>query len=331
MLDPTKIPLAKVKDAFRLKEHEAEGLVTALWPQHVFPWELWRRAFDQFWRGVAADNEGRFKLKIPPYPEMTGIWADAPASAWSDKMYGFFTELAFALPARSVQSGLDYIIEETYEDSSLVFPAERESLFANLTEAEDGFEWHRFQHTDWEKLNVMLDKKAFGRPSNCYRFLPKILTDSMVVDKFSAVRYLLLCGYPFAHEVKGLSRDFIERVKATLTAETPINIFATALQQEPVNNANLTSIPPSQNFVSVPRSLWAGKTKEGIREAMRKANFGNEVIAHVLLHKRGLKLTQREIGELLSPPHKSESTHDKNGKDFVEQAALITVIDAPEP
>jgi hypothetical protein len=62
MLDQEKIPLAKVKDAFKLNEHDADALITELWPQHVFPWELWRRTYDKFWRGVAVGNADMFKL-----------------------------------------------------------------------------------------------------------------------------------------------------------------------------------------------------------------------------------------------------------------------------
>lgn len=97
-----------------------------LWPQNVFPWELWGKA-DAFWRNVAASNAEMFKLNNPPSPEMTGIWADAHVNAWREKMHAFFSELAFVLPADSLQKGLNYILEETYEDSSLIFSAERKA------------------------------------------------------------------------------------------------------------------------------------------------------------------------------------------------------------
>lgn len=142
MLDAKKIPLARVKDAFRLNENDTETLVDQLWPQNVFPWEIWGRAYDKFWRGIAASNAEMFKLNNPPYPEMTGIWANAHVNAWCDKMYGFFSELAFVLPANSLQRGLNYIIEETYEDSSNIFLTEREALFSSLLEAERGFDWY---------------------------------------------------------------------------------------------------------------------------------------------------------------------------------------------
>ena len=109
-------------------------------------------------RGIAASNAEMFKLNNPPYPEMTGIWAGAHVTAWCSKMCSFFSE----------QKGLDYILEETYEDSSNIFPAEREALFTYLLEAERGFGWHCFHYIDTEKLDEMLNDKAFSIPKNSY-------------------------------------------------------------------------------------------------------------------------------------------------------------------
>lgn len=161
-----------------------------------------------------------FKLNNPPYPEMTGIWANAHVNAWCDKMYGFFSELAFALPANSLQMGLNYILEETYEDSSNIFVTEREALFSSLLEAERGFDWYHPYPLDTEKFEAMLNDKAFGKPKHCNRFVSRLFPDTLVVDKRAAVRHLLICECPFDHEVKGITWRFIERIRAELEAES---------------------------------------------------------------------------------------------------------------
>lgn len=86
-------------------------------------------------------------------------------------MYVFFSELAFALPADSLPKGLNYILEETYEDSISIFPVGRKVLFTNLLEAEKDFDWYRFHHIDTEKRDEMLNNKAFRIPKNSYYFL----------------------------------------------------------------------------------------------------------------------------------------------------------------
>lgn len=48
------------------------------------------------------------------------------------------------------------------------------------------------------------------------------------------------------------------------------------------------------------------------------------------LYKRGLHLAKRAIGKLLGQPHKSGSAYDKLGKELVEKAMRVNVIDAPE-
>lgn len=320
MLDAKKIPLARVKEAFRLNENDTEKLVAELWPQGVFPWELWGRAYDKFWRGVAASNAEMFKLNNPPYPEMTGIWADAHVNAWSEKMYVFFSELAFALPASSLQKGLDYVLEETYEDSSNIFPAEREALFSYLLEAEKGFDWYRFHPIDAEKLDEMLNDKAFSIPKNSYHFISLIMPDTMVVDKLAAVRYLLICELPFDHEVKGLTRDFVERVRVALAAENPIILPpAVALQNDPPVSA--TEEPGhKEDAILIPRALWEGMKPQQVCTEMRAAGYEDDApIAHALYYWVGVK-NFTKIGTILRGDEISESARDKHARKHLKLA-----------
>lgn len=340
MLDAQKIPLALVKEAFALRKNDTEGLIDAIWPQHVFPWELWRRAYETFWRGAAASNEDMYNIKNPPYPEMTGLWADAHANAWCSKMYGFFSELGFALPADSVRSGLDYILEETYGDSSNVFPAEREYLFTRLAEAEKDFDWNQFYPIDAEKLDAMLNEKAFRIPSNSYSFISQIFPDTMVVDKLAAVRHLLICECPFDHEVKGLTRHFVERVKAALAMEIPI-VFPPAVvrqsntpkrSQERTPDSAQESAPDEtqptdqENIISVLAALWQGKPFAAVRDAM-KDEFGAPIIAYVLLEWCGA--TKTEAGRLLSEKEFADEKSYRNlVDDLMKKAAFFTIIKA---
>ena len=342
MLDPKKIPLARVKEAFKLNNNDVDGLIAQIWPENVSAWELWEKAYHKFWRG-AASNLQFFNIKNPPYPEIAGRWADH-LNAWSDKMYGFVTELGFALPVSSLRRGLDYVLEETYSDSSNVFTAERETLYTKLAEAENDFNWHEFDLINKEKLDAMLNDKAFSLPHGSYHFISQVINDSMVVDKLAAVRYLLLCEYPFDHEVKGLTWSYIERVRAALAAEFPIVFSPTVARQsdtftpspennidsaqEPVPSASATEeqLAEDKNIIPVPAILWEGKSPAAVRDAM-KDEFAVSVIAYALFY--WCRIDKTQIGKLLSEKELTDPKSHRNvANKLLEEAAALAIVKA---
>lgn len=129
------------------------------------------------------------------------------------------------------------------------------------------------------------------------------------MDTQAAIRHLSVHkNFPFGREVKGITRRLVETViKAAETSE----IIAGQSPQE--------NIPVSS-------SLWKGKSPEAIRTAMRESGFDNDVIAHVLFFKRGIR-KQRDIGRLLGACNLSDSAYDKTGKELFEKASRIKVID----
>ena len=337
MLDPQKIPLARVKEAFALTVQEAENLVDALWPHHVLPWQLWREAYTKFWRGIAFDSAEVFGTNNPPFPEMTGIWADAPAQAWGSKMYGFFSEMVYALPARSLQRGLEYVLEETYGDSSTVFLAEREILFKSLEEAEKDMDWRFYPPTSAAQIDAMLNEKAFGNPKKSYGVIGQVIPDTMIVDKFLAIRHLILCGIPFGHEVKGVTRHYIERVMAALLAEPPTSFPARIPHQEDASLPNMeavaeevTDIPAqdAENVMYIPEEYWKNKSPSGSRDALRSAGFPEFVIAYMLYEWIGPK-NKTHIGSLLADKEMKDTKSYRNlTNDLLKQATSSTILKA---
>lgn len=336
MLDPQKIPLARVKEAFALTVKEAENLVDALWPQYVLPWQLWREAYTKFWRSTAIDNAEAFGTNNPPFPEMTGIWADAPAQAWGEKMYGFFSEMVFALPVTSLQSGLEYILEETYGDSSTVFLAEREVLYKNLKEAEKNVDWRFYPPTSAAQIDAMLNEKAFGPPKKSYGFIGQVIPDTMIVDKFLAIRHLILCGIPFDHEVKGITRHYIERVMAALLAEAPTSFPASSHQEgAPMPNMEVvteeatgTPAQDAENVIYIPEEYWKNKSPSGSRDALRSAGFPEFVIAYVLYAWIDLK-NKTQIGRLLGDNEGKDAKSYRNLTNaLLQHAASLTILKA---
>lgn len=337
MLDPQKIPLARVKEAFALTVKEAENLVDALWPHHVLPWQLWREAYTKFWRTTAINNAEVFGINNPSFPEMTGIWADAPAQAWGEKMYVFFGEMVFSLPATSLQSGLEYILEETYGDTCTVFLAEREVLYKNLKEAEKDVDWRVYPPTNPAHIDAMLNEKAFGPPKKSYDFIGQVIPDTMIVDKFLAIRHLILCGIPFDHEVKGITRHYVERVMATLLAEAPTSFAARSSRQEDAPMPNIevvteeatgTLAQDAANVIYVPEEYWKNKSPSGSRDALRSAGYPEFVIAYVLYEWIGPK-NKTQIGCLLGDnENKDAKSHRNLINALLDQAALAVILKA---
>ena len=64
MLDQQKISVGRVRQAYALTANEVERLIQALWPDAVFPVELWYRTHKTFWRPFTDSNQTVYKLQL---------------------------------------------------------------------------------------------------------------------------------------------------------------------------------------------------------------------------------------------------------------------------
>ena len=290
---------------YNLNQFETDALVDELWGNGVFPWDIWGIAYKAYWLPAALTCRDHFKLPYTPYPKQPparSMW-DTP-NRWANVMCGFFSELFYALPFSDIRAGIEYIAAETYEIPEQNFAEERDRFYAYLEEAEDGFNWDITFPINLEKLEKMLNDKAYSPAKKTWFFIGKMFPDTMLLDKTAARKYLAYCENPIRHEVKGLTR------KGTLS-----------------DFGQIQSPESCENGIPVPVSLWQGKTKEFICTEMKKAGFANEVIAHVLLRKRCIKISQREIAAMLTDTPKSDAALDKIGKSLVQRAAEISLKD----
>ena len=51
MLDPQKVTLSKLKEAFGLNSLEVESLLSELFPVGIFPYDTWCKAFEKWGMG----------------------------------------------------------------------------------------------------------------------------------------------------------------------------------------------------------------------------------------------------------------------------------------
>lgn len=322
MIDLQKTPMSRVRLAYELAPHQADDLVQALCPDAVFPLELWHRAYERFWKDYDRAAAKRYGMECPILPDV----ALTPGKRFFTDLCGldvmdFFRKLSRCIESKILKIGLDYILSETFDNFDSVYPEERNFLFTTLRKLEQ-----RGPNYDIFDIENIDDGMLF-LPASSYHFISCIFFDTMLVDRSAVI--LQLRDFPLRHEMKGFTRAFVDSVLSSPPQKVP-----TAIEEvtSPVGKTAEVRPPKFQdpNAIFVRRSAWAGKTKEAIRDAMRGKGIADEYIVHILLHKRGLHLAKRAIGELLGEPHKSDSAYDKLGKELVEKAMSVNVMDAPE-
>ena len=295
-----KISLYRVKQAYNLNEHEALALLNALSPHGVLPCAVWRESYSLFWEKPAAECAVQSGAENPPFPEYVPTSTTLfPVDSYATLMTDFFFEMARRVPVKELEKGFDYILEASYDNKSYLSDNEREYIFYSLVQAERRI-------VDYRRTKRIKDISVQLSAPN---ILLRIYPDTISVDTQAAIRYLSVHkNFPFGREVKGITRRLVEAViKAAETSE------AVAGQSPP------ESIPVSS-------SLWKGKSPEAIRTAMRESGFDNDIIAHVLFFKRGIR-KQRDIGRLLGACNLSDSAYDKIGKELFEKSRRISIVD----
>ncbi len=245
-------------------------LVQALWPDTVQPLELWRTTYESCWQAFIAGSHAAYGTQIPEFPS-----APEPDTGIQTYLLGFdvmefFRKISTLVPVTSLQCGLDVILEESFEDTVSVFPEEREFLFSSLKtlSTEDIF------------------APIFSIPASSYHFIAHIFTDTIMVDRDIAIRYLRY--YPLRQEVKGITRALVESLLRAAPPESSVSDKAAAV---PLCERS----PQDEKLVfRIPGAFWEGRPDAAVRDAM-KEKYPLSVIAYVLLYWCG--------------PQKSETSH----------------------
>lgn len=314
MFDEEKIPVAKLREAFNLNEHDVDKLIMQLWPEHVFPWEIWEAAYKKHWKSASIDNAEYFKIPFTPFPTTKGIWDFSQARWCRTQMCVFVSAMIYALPAQYIESGFEYICTEVYDHPEIAYKDERKILFDRLYEIENGFDWRFFMPIDWDRLEQVLNDKAYHIGRGKKDFISAMFFDTVLLNKFAACTIMVKYSYPKVKEVKGITTNYMDFVIAKFNEE---HLFSKKISDASNHD---------RQTVRVSTSLWNGKDPVFIIKQMREAGYSNEIIAHILFYKRGVK-KKREIGKLLGGQNLSDFAYDKIGKELLETAALIQIQD----
>ena len=329
MLDTERIPLSKLQQAFDLSKQDVETVISALWPNWVFPYALWEMAYLPRWKDAASHNTLFYKAKaLTSFPEFDPLEHSLPLlHIYSDKIITFFRELAAIIFVADLKNGFHRIINLVYENNNNEFQNDIEYIFHGLSriESELNLSIHRpftwATNTTAERFNEVFEEKAIFLASYDFTFLSKICLDAIAVDKTAAIRYLIDRGYPLRQEVKGISRTIVERITATPAAHPQLE----CITDPPVihSHEDTPAAPPTFSIV-VPRALWEGKTHSAVIAAMRQDNFPDAIIAYVLHNWCGLKNKTR-IGRLLGPDDQDDSTYLRLAHRLLAEAAPLNI------
>jgi len=332
MLHQERIPIGKLKQAYRLNEQDVQTLLSALLPGGVFPTDLWQKAYSSFWRGKILDYMALYNLDSPSFPLKLVCLSfpkiDLPPDSYyiekcREMMHVLFVEVSSFLISDKIKNGLDYILEEAYETSNIIFEQERKKLFEKLTIEDKNFAVRFRSCTDAKQFIVTTEYKRRAVSYEYFSFLSKIFPDTIVVDKAPAILHLFKCGYPLRQEVKGISKAFVERITATPAAHLQLERITESPVIPPQED---TPGAPSASSIVVPRALWEGKSPEAVRDGMREKNFDDPIIAYVLSAWR--KRSKTQIGRLLGP--RGDNEHDSTSRartsNLLDEAAAFTII-----
>ena len=335
MLDPQKISMGRVCQAFGLSRNEVEKTIQVLWPDAVFPVELWSKVHEAYWRAFADSNQAVYKIESPTLPPVDTNNKFFLTHLYSMDVVTFFRKLSLNIQAKTLQEGLKNILEETYDNIDVVYPDEREYLFSTLSRLEKVDIYDQYSPD-----SELFEEKILSLPISSYHFISYIFPETVVVDKIAAIEYWsVIRGYPLSKEVKGITHELVKYVvkraaeKMPLASETVEETPPVLETDPPLNEPPAENQPQEEgNIIRVPAALWEGRPPSAVRDAMR-IEYGDAVIAYVL--HNWCKVPKTTIGSLLwkeKRPVDKKPTDDKTFRNItnklLEEAESLTIVKA---
>ncbi|MCL2123853.1 MAG: hypothetical protein FWH34_07145 [Desulfovibrionaceae bacterium] len=309
MLDTDRIPIGKLKQAYRLNAQEVDVLIITLARRNCIDlYEIWHEAA----RFVATEEHNKKSIydeaDEPHFPGVSDLKQDLLQQRIATKrlLRHFLFSARAGTPREHLQKVFDRVLHFTYDE-----PDEQDIASVNRTldmiyeQRNLGFHGKGKVDIAWEYVSPELFAKF------CSFF-----DDAVSANKEAAVLHLSDHGYSWEHAVKGLSREIVERILATAATAQVQTIHATPPPE------------PSSTAIIVPRSLWESKSPKSARDSMMQQDFTDpRIIAYALYNWCGLK-NKTEIGKLLGPPDKDPSTYLRLAHRLLAEAATLNIQSA---
>ncbi len=301
--------MGRVRQAYGLNGNEVEKTIQVLWPDSVFPVELWSKVHEAYWRSFADSNQAVYKIESPVLPEVDKTQKFFHTHLCSMDVMTFFRKLSLNIQASTLQQGLKNILEETYEDIDAIYPEERTFLFSTLSRLEKVDIYDQYSPE-----SELFEEKILSIPISSYHFISHIFPETAIVDKIAAIHYWsVIRGYPLVKEVKGISHAFVRSVIKAAAQTRP-------LVPETIPEAPSNALPEvaehgqQQGKTLIPRSLWEGKKPQQVCDDMRVAGFKEDApIAYALYTWVGIK-NFTQIGTILRKDDITDNAKDKHAR-----------------
>lgn len=270
MIDQQKISIGRLRQAYNLTDTDVDELIQALWPNAVFPAELWHRAHDKFWRDFADSNQAVYDMDSPTLPQANLSLNRFQTYMFAHDIMDFFRRLSLNIHVNALKQGLAYILEESYEDTDSVFTEERELLFNSLNrlETEDFSE-------QYSPDSDLFDKPIFFISISSYHFIAYIFVNTIMVDRDAAIKQLR--NFPLCKEQKGITQALLESILKTTLQDSADEKTAMVI---PLCER---SSQDGKLVFSIPSAVWEGRPEPAVRDTMRE-KYPLAVIAYVLLY-----------------------------------------------
>ena len=301
MLDQERIPIGKLKQAYRLNAQEADALISALARQDCIElYELWHEA--AHFVAVEENNKKSLYAEVDEirFPGVSDLKQDLLQQRIATKrlLRHFLFSARGGEPRERLQRIFDRVLHYTYDE-----PDEQQVVSVNhildmiYEQRRIGFHGKDKVDIFWEYVSPELFAKFCG-----------IFDDAVSVNKEAAVHHLFEHGYSWERAVKGLSKETVERILAT----------AAAAQVQTPHAAPPPQAPSTATPVS--RALWNGKTPQAARDTMAAENIPPNIIAHILYTR--INITNKAyIAKLLD-------TYPKKVTKFLAEAAALNIVDS---
>lgn len=293
--------MGRVRQAYRLHRQDAGVLIAALDRQSCIDvYALWREAV-HFIAVEENNKKSIYDEVVEPYFPDTSDMGQGPLEGriLTKRLLRLFLSYARGgKPKEYLQQIFDRVLHFTYDD-----PNEQQVDSANQI-LELIYEQGIFDYHGKDKVDIGW---IYARPELFEKFC-NFFDDAIFVDKVAAVLWLFEHGYSQKRSVNGLSEELVQRILA-----------ATATAKAQAAPEILPDSAPPVAAINVPRSLWEGKTRRAVREAMRKEEFSDAVIAYILFTR--CEVPKTEIANLLD-------TNTKKIRAFLEEAAAMHIVDS---
>ena len=213
MLDEQKIPLWKLKKAFKLNGNDINHLLDALLPASVFPYALWEKAYHICWEWDIRQATYRYSIEPPAFPiEKFKYPHSFPAHMYSRPIILFLVDISQIIPVNVLETGINYILLETYDDEELIFQSNKDDLFRELY-------YQERRIANLRRQSGKMDINSFAGVN--YSFVEPMFIDTVLVDKMAALAFLKKTAYPFSVEVKGITRALFDSVLVDIPISHP--------------------------------------------------------------------------------------------------------------